>query len=597
MPTVGTVRINSVVNNRGLRKGFDEGRSALGSFVGAVTAGSGKVVAGFGAIGLAVQGVKSIFGGITSVVGTPLKLAAEAQQTAISFSVLTGSVEQGNKTLGELRQFAASTPFSFDKDIAPSARSLLAFGFSAEEVTGELRKLSDISSGLSIPMGELSEMYGKMAVGGRIMGEDINAMLGRGIPIVGELAKQFGVAESEVKNLVSSGAVNFSHIKTAISDLTAEQSMFGGLTDKLSGSLGGVWSTLQDNITMALTEIGVGIADTFDLTAVTTSITGFVQSTIPLIKSWMQYFKDTFAAFQPIFIQAFNVLSARFTSFYDITASIFGGIMGFVGQFLPTWTTFRDSLLTAMITAEFAFTNWRKISELAVSQVIASVLGFAGEIAHTFTVVIPSYLSYLFDNWQHVLGEIGRVGQLMFGNFANNVVNIITSIPDLLRGKVSFSDLWTPLTDEATLQFKNLPDIPERVMGDMERSMRDNVASLSDELGNSFADMHRQRMGELVGDKPAQIVPELNKPALSTAVDEVKSNLGEALGEIKLADAAGFRTQEARSAILRNKLSVPSETSTQKELNQINKDQLSVQRETLRVMKSRQRQEESVVAI
>ncbi|MEZ5951189.1 MAG: hypothetical protein R3C12_18650 [Planctomycetaceae bacterium] len=67
--------------------------------------------------------------------------------------------------------------------------------------------------------------------------------------------------------------------------------MFTGLMEKQSATLGGVWSTLQDNIGMALTEIGIGIADTFDLTAVTTNITGFVQSTIPLIKSWMEYFK------------------------------------------------------------------------------------------------------------------------------------------------------------------------------------------------------------------------------------------------------------------------------------------------------------------
>ncbi|MEZ5951190.1 MAG: hypothetical protein R3C12_18655 [Planctomycetaceae bacterium] len=96
-------------------------------------------------------------------------------------------------------------------------------------------------------------------------------------------------------------------------------------------------------------------------------------------------------------------------------------------------------------------------------------------------------MSYLFDNWQHVLGEIGRVGQLIFGNFAKQCREHHHDIPDLLRGKVSFSELWTPLTDEATLQFKNLPDIPERVMGNMERSMRDNVASLSDELGESLA--------------------------------------------------------------------------------------------------------------
>jgi len=46
-------------------------------------------------------------------------------------------------------------------------------------------------------------------VQGRLFGEDINQLTGRGIPVIQELAKQFGVSESEVKKLVEQGKVGF----------------------------------------------------------------------------------------------------------------------------------------------------------------------------------------------------------------------------------------------------------------------------------------------------------------------------------------------------------------------------------------------------
>ncbi|MEZ5943195.1 MAG: hypothetical protein R3C18_17520 [Planctomycetaceae bacterium] len=66
------------------------------------------------------------------------------------------------------------TPFTFAEDIAPSAKKLSAFGIDAKDVTGELRKLGDISAGLGVPLNQLSEMFGKAKVSGRLFGEDIN---------------------------------------------------------------------------------------------------------------------------------------------------------------------------------------------------------------------------------------------------------------------------------------------------------------------------------------------------------------------------------------------------------------------------------------
>ncbi|MEZ5951188.1 MAG: tape measure protein [Planctomycetaceae bacterium] len=123
-------------------------------------------------------------------------MAAAAEQTAVSFSVLTGSVEQGNKTLGELRQFAASTPFQFP-EIADSAKKLIAFGISSDEVTGELRKLGDVSAGLGIPMNELADMYGKARVSGRLFGEDLNQWAGRGVNLTAEFANSLGLLRAK----------------------------------------------------------------------------------------------------------------------------------------------------------------------------------------------------------------------------------------------------------------------------------------------------------------------------------------------------------------------------------------------------------------
>ena len=45
---------------------------------------------------------------------------------------------------------------------------------------------------------QIAELYGKARVQGRLFAEDINQLTGRGIPIIGELAKQFGVSDSQV---------------------------------------------------------------------------------------------------------------------------------------------------------------------------------------------------------------------------------------------------------------------------------------------------------------------------------------------------------------------------------------------------------------
>lgn len=174
-----------------------------------------------------------------------VSLAAEAEQSAVAFRVLTGDAELAAKTLGDLKQFAAETPFQFP-EIRKAGQLMLAFGFSADEVSRQLYILGNIAAGTNTPIGELAELVGKARVQNTIYTEDLNQLTGRGINVLSGLAKQFGVMEDQVKKLASEGKIHFSDLQTAMENLSNTD--FAGLMVEQSKTLAGQWSTLNDNI-------------------------------------------------------------------------------------------------------------------------------------------------------------------------------------------------------------------------------------------------------------------------------------------------------------------------------------------------------------
>lgn len=187
-----------------------------------------------------------------------VKLAASLESTTVAFETLTGSADTAKKVLEELRILGAETPFEFP-ELADAGRKLIAFGEGADTVAETLRRVGDVSSAIQAPIGEIAELYGKARVQGRLFGEDINQLTGRGIPIIGMLAKQFGVAESEVKKLVEKGEVGFGNLERAFIDLTSSGGMFYGMMAKQSLTFNGQLSNLQDALGNLLTRFAAPI--------------------------------------------------------------------------------------------------------------------------------------------------------------------------------------------------------------------------------------------------------------------------------------------------------------------------------------------------
>ena len=191
----------------------------------------------------------------TSFVKSMATVHGEFQQIEIALETILGNEREAATLMNQLRETAAKTPLDM-KGIANGAKQLLAYGEDAATVNETLIKLGNIAAGLSQPLGDLVYLYGTTMTQGRLYTQDFNQFVGRGIPMIKELAEYFGVAESEVRGLVEAGKVGFPEVQAVISSLTEEGGMFFNLMEKQSTSVIGKISNLGDAWDAALDKMG-----------------------------------------------------------------------------------------------------------------------------------------------------------------------------------------------------------------------------------------------------------------------------------------------------------------------------------------------------
>lgn len=262
MALVGDLVVNLGVNSRNFQSGLGAAKGTLRGFSSGVTSSLGSVTgfaAGLAGTAAAALGIGSAIGAVSEGFQSALNM----EQTEVAFGVLFGNSETAKAVLSDLAKFAASTPFELP-ELVDAGRSLAAFGVGAGDITPTLRMIGDVAAGIGQPIGEIAEIYGKARVQGRLFAEDVNQLTGRGIPIIQELARQFGVNESEVRKLVESGKIGFPQVEKAFQNMTSEGGKFSGMMEKQSQTTAGMLSTLKDAVGTSLREVATVFLTSFD---------------------------------------------------------------------------------------------------------------------------------------------------------------------------------------------------------------------------------------------------------------------------------------------------------------------------------------------
>ena len=223
----------------------------LSSMLGGLASPAGLASAAIGYLG--VHGASSLF-----------QLAAAAESLGTQFRVLLGSTEAAETMLQQINKFAAETPFE-QAELGQVAKQLLAAGFASGEVIDRMRQLGDIAAMSGARLEDLAAMYGKVRGHGKLTAETLEGFATRGIPLVAALARQFGVSEQRIREMVSQGGIGFEAVQQAIAAMTSEGGQFAGGMKALSQTTAGLWSTVVGNAKTALGQIGAAIIEAFDV--------------------------------------------------------------------------------------------------------------------------------------------------------------------------------------------------------------------------------------------------------------------------------------------------------------------------------------------
>ena len=204
-----------------------------------------------------------------------LSAAGDFESLQVSFGTMLKDMEKGKALMQEIQKFNLSTPFQFE-EVAGASKSLLAFGFAQQQIIPNLRMIGDLSSALGINIKDLADIYGKAKVQGRLFAEDINQLTGRGIPIIAEFAKQFGVADNEIKKMVEDGKISFTNLEQAFISMTSKGGQFFGMTAAQSTTWNGVMSNAMDSINQSLKELGDSMIKNLDLKTIVPQATQYI---------------------------------------------------------------------------------------------------------------------------------------------------------------------------------------------------------------------------------------------------------------------------------------------------------------------------------
>ncbi|MCK9513748.1 MAG: tape measure protein [Pigmentiphaga sp.] len=200
---------------------------------------------------------------LTILGATGVRSAQQLEVFQRSLETLTGNAEAARDVFEELYEFDTSTTFSWPS-LTKATTLLAAFNVESQDLIPTLSRLGDISAAVNMNIDELAEIYGKAKVQGRLFMEDINQLSGRGIPIVQELAAQFGVAESEIRGMVAEGKVGFSDIEQAFVTMTSEGGRFFEMMKTQTDTSEGRMMALRKEFEQVTDMIGDALLPTVD---------------------------------------------------------------------------------------------------------------------------------------------------------------------------------------------------------------------------------------------------------------------------------------------------------------------------------------------
>jgi tape measure domain-containing protein len=168
---------------------------------------------------------------------------------------MVGSVEQGNKLLQQVKDYANYSPYVFS-DVSEAGKLLLNYGVQAHKILPTLKMLGDVAGGDANKLQSLSLAYSQVQATGRLMGQDLLQLVNAGFNPLKIISEKTGISMGVLKKKMEEGAISAKDIEKAFKIATSAGGLFFEMSDKQAETFGGKMSTLMDKLETGLTKVG-----------------------------------------------------------------------------------------------------------------------------------------------------------------------------------------------------------------------------------------------------------------------------------------------------------------------------------------------------
>jgi len=151
-----------------------------------------------------------------------------------------------NDIVEDINYGVADTAYGLD-EAAKVAANLVTSGIElGEQMKSSLRGISGVAATTNSTYADIGDIFTTVAGNGRLMTMELRRLEGRGLNVAGTMAKQMGMTEQEIRNMVSAGKIDYETFVKSMDEA------FGAHAKEANRTINGVTS----NIKSALSKIG-----------------------------------------------------------------------------------------------------------------------------------------------------------------------------------------------------------------------------------------------------------------------------------------------------------------------------------------------------
>lgn len=423
MATVAELAVDITANTGRFVSQITGANKALKSFADPEIVGfSQRFATGLGILG----------GAMAAAGGAAIKMAAEFEQTEVAFTTLLGSGEEAQAFLSDLADFAAKTPFEL-RGLQASSRQLLAFGFQANDIIPIMTDVGDAVSALGGGQEEISRVVralGQIQAKGKLSTEELMQMAELGIPVFEILQKEMNLTGSELESSLRKGAIG---AQEGIEAIRAGLGRFEGAMEEQSKTVIGIFSNIQDNVGLIMTELGQDIIEAINLKTLLQEVGDFLDSARSILQTEGKTIVDVFKELVPPEIKQAIPFIAGIVSALLAPAFISAAAAAF--RILKVFTPLGAITTALALAASFVIANWEQFQPLfeQIKSTVQTVFGFiestilpiALEIGKGIVSGFMQIVDFFLGQWQIIKPLIFSVFDFLVTNILPIIINVI----------------------------------------------------------------------------------------------------------------------------------------------------------------------------